>query len=196
MRKTSKHHHFVALHAAIIIGGEFSILFEPVASHGDLAIFLDDHVERAEYLPDLKQRQRFLNRAFGCLVSGLTFLHDSTIRHKDLKPQNILVHIERNRFGEDDFRLLYTDFGSSYDYSAEGHSTSVGYAHGFTKRYCAPEVVQNWPRNTKSDMYSLGCVFIDIEAALNPESVDARLLEGLYYHSLAILPKNGLQASC
>ncbi|KAF2003969.1 hypothetical protein P154DRAFT_572432 [Amniculicola lignicola CBS 123094] len=39
----------------------------------------------------------------------------------------------------------------------------------YTDRYRAPEVADWEPRNRKSDVYSLGCVFIEISARLSPD---------------------------
>ena len=38
--------------------------------------------------------------------------------------------------------------------------------NGMTPRYCAPEVAQHEPRNTKSDIWSLGVVFMEMIAVL------------------------------
>ena len=41
---------------------------------------------------------------FSCLASGLQYLHNSGVKHRDIGPGNILLR---------DDRILYTDFGSS-----------------------------------------------------------------------------------
>lgn len=61
-----------------------------------------------------------------------------------------------------------------------------------TKKYCAPEVAAQEKRNGKSDIFSLGCVYIEIAAALFLYSfVNMDLLQGRYYEQLAILPDQG-----
>lgn len=103
------------------------------------------------------QSQKWSLRAyFGCLASALGFLHDNNIRHKDIKPQNILVK---------DDTPFFTDFGVSIDWTEYGQSTTIG-PTAMTPRYCAPEVAACEPRNTSSDIWSLGCVFLEMYAAL------------------------------
>jgi serine/threonine protein kinase len=41
-----------------------------------------------------------------------------------------------------------------------------------TKKYCAPEVAFNDPRGTRSDIYSLGCVYLEIATVLAGRSID------------------------
>jgi serine/threonine protein kinase len=94
---------------------------------------------------------------FGCLASALMYLHwEVKIRHKDIKPENILVKKDR---------VILTDFGISLDWSEQGHSTTHEEARRSPK-YCAPEAVREEPRNRKSDIWSLGCVFLEMSAVL------------------------------
>lgn len=89
----------------------------------------------------------------GCLVNAVAFLHSKNIRHKDLKPGNILIH---------DSTVLITDFGIALDWTSLGHDTTQGHPEAYTNSYVAPEVVAAKPRNVSSDIWPLGCVFIDI----------------------------------
>jgi serine/threonine protein kinase len=41
-----------------------------------------------------------------------------------------------------------------------------------THKYCAPEVFHKWPRGRRSDVYSLGCVFLEILTVLAGKSID------------------------
>jgi serine/threonine protein kinase len=106
-----------------------------------------------------------LYRSFGCLASGLAFIHSHAIRHKDIKPQNILVH---------EGQMIITDFGIALDASGQDTTTTTGIPEAFTDRYRAPEVAQCEPRNRMSDVFSLGCVFLEIMASLAPDA-DVRI---------------------
>jgi len=97
-----------------------------------------------------------LRTYFGCLTAALIYLHDQNIRHKDVKPQNILV-AKGN--------ILFTDFGLSRDFGDDVGSTTSGLTPA-SPRYCAPEVASYEARNTSSDIWSLGCVFLEMTAAL------------------------------
>jgi serine/threonine protein kinase len=92
---------------------------------------------------------------------SLSFMHTrfDTIRHKDIKPQDILIHQDR---------IIYTDFRIAFDGTQNGNTTTTRKLDAFTRRYCAPEVANWTKRNRKSDIFSLGCVFIEIMAVLEP----------------------------
>jgi serine/threonine protein kinase len=62
--------------------------------------------------------------------------------------------------------VYLTDFGTTLDWSDVGHSTTTGLAAKGTLRYCAPEVAQNLPRKSSADIWSLGCVFLEMWTTL------------------------------
>jgi serine/threonine protein kinase len=125
-----------------------NILSSPVADM-DLAMFLDQHIE-------VKERA-FLYRGMGCLCNAINYLHQNNIRHEDLKPQNVLIHGEN---------ILLTDFGFSLDFSSDSVSTTTGRPSAWTIRYSAPEVLEFEPRNRATDIYSLGCVLLEMISGL------------------------------
>jgi hypothetical protein len=67
----------------------------------------------------------------GCLISAIAYLHDEKmkIRHKDLKPSNILISAEH---------LWLSDFGSATDFSLLSQSATDN--ERGTLRYFSPEV--------------------------------------------------------
>ncbi|KAH7078440.1 kinase-like domain-containing protein, partial [Paraphoma chrysanthemicola] len=88
----------------------------------------------------------------GCLISAITYLHDQRIRHKDLKPSNILLSRER---------LWLSDFGSATDFSMLSQSATDN-ERGGTPRYFSPEVTARQENGRASDVFSLGCVLLEI----------------------------------
>src|SRR2546430_16355080 len=82
-----------------------------------------------------------LRSAFGCLSTALAFLHSNQIRHKDIKPQNILI---------DRKNLLLTDFGISYDFSAIGISETSSFGEG-TLKYASREAIEHGRKGRKAD---------------------------------------------
>jgi serine/threonine protein kinase len=108
-------------------------------------------------------RHRELRTFFGCLVRALEFLHEQSVRHKDVKPGNILVH---------GGKVLLTDFGLAFDFTDAEGSTTVSMVNGMTRRYCAPEVANHEARNTSSDIWSLGVVFLEMTSVLKSRSVE------------------------
>ncbi len=152
IRGLDRHHHIITVFATYMAKREICLILEPVADEGDLEQFLetlyDDHSGVR-----LERAMPVLERAFGCLASALAFMHLKKIRHKDIKPQNILVH-----HGS----VIYTDFGYSLDCSKLQRSTTEGRPNALTRRYSAPEVLDFDRRNSLSDVFSLGCVFLEI----------------------------------
>jgi serine/threonine protein kinase len=96
------------------------------------------------------------------LTAALVYLHDRSIRHKDIKPQNILIH---------NGTVILTDFGLSHDFADDVGSTTSGPTPA-SPRYSAPEVAAHEARNTSADIWSLGCVFFEMAAALRGFNID------------------------
>ncbi|KAI2462724.1 kinase-like domain-containing protein [Annulohypoxylon bovei var. microspora] len=147
--KRIKHRHCVELVASYTDPSSFAILMLPVADC-NLADYLQNAVSSdndRSFLPDF----------FGCLSRGLWHIHSQQFRHRDIKPENILIH---------DHKVLFTDFDCSLDWSHTVHSTT-DQVPPRTKEYASPEVarsgfVQNTKINSSSDIWSLGCVFLEI----------------------------------
>jgi serine/threonine protein kinase len=124
--------------------GYLGILISPVADC-DLRTFLD---ERATV-----HSCNLLRHFYGCLTRGLQYLHTNRIRHKDIKPQNILVK---------GMNVLITDFGTALDWSKDSGATTSGHPGPTSVNYIAPEVAEHEDRNESSDIWSLGCVFLEM----------------------------------
>ncbi|KAF2000082.1 kinase-like protein [Amniculicola lignicola CBS 123094] len=178
MRRLASHHHIVRVFASYVRGRELSLILDPVADGGDLAAFLQAFKDLGEQDPRREEQKSIIRRAFGCLMVGLEFMHRQTVRHKDIKPQNILIH---------QGMVLYTDFGIALDHSQQGHSTTTGNPQSFTRRYCAPEVADWGSRNSKSDIFSLGCVYLEMMNALDKQLVPESLLGGPFHLNLDLI---------
>ena len=153
IQRLATHHHIIRVFATYVSKREVGLILSPVASRGALDGFLQDAHEGLLTESDTA----ILTGSFGCLANGLAFMHTQNVRHKDIKPHNILVHGNS---------LIYTDFGSSLDYSASTRSVTTGFPNSVTRRYAAPEVHDWSPRSSKTDVFSLGCVYLEILCAL------------------------------
>jgi serine/threonine protein kinase len=164
IRELQSHPHVINVHATYICGRELNIVLEPVADGGDLARVLSGFRDGNE--DEKKAIRVILRRAYGCLAKCLEFIHsdkhiNSTakeiIRHKDIKPKNILVH---------EGYVLLTDFGISKRCIDGITTTNDNGPH--SQIYSAPEVTED-TRNRKADVFSLGCVFLEIFLALRSD---------------------------
>ncbi|KAF2830324.1 kinase-like protein, partial [Ophiobolus disseminans] len=115
----------------------------------------------------------FLRIFYGCLAAALRYLHQNCIRHNDIKPQarrcslsNVLVKANH---------VYLTDFGVCPDWSELSGSTTEG-PSSKTRRYCAPEVAESHLRSFLANIWSLGCVFLEIWTATCYHSVDELLM--------------------
>ena len=97
---------------------------------------------------------------FGCITAGIAYLHRSAIRHKDITPRNILIK---------DNKIFVTDFGLSLDWSEVSKSKTDGPRGKVTRDYVAPEVWDENERGSASDMWPLGCVFLDMVVWTTPD---------------------------
>ena len=139
--KGLKHKHVIKLVKSYERADSYGLLLAPAADCDLVGLF--DRFRRNRPYARLKcadqtwLRPQFLT-AFGCLSKGLAYIHGQGIRHKDIKPGNILYELPRKEHEEG--RFLWADFGLAYDFNATGnsktHSTKI-----YSKRYAAPEIL-------------------------------------------------------
>ncbi|OAL56751.1 kinase-like protein [Pyrenochaeta sp. DS3sAY3a] len=126
----------------------FYIVMRPLAEL-DLEVWLLQHSQS----PPTFLERTLVWAWLSCLSNTLAYIHSKGIRHKDIKPRNILIKGNR---------VVFADFGSSHAFLDDGNSMTEGPAFGHTKIYCAPEVMANEPRGRSADIFSLGCVFTEL----------------------------------
>lgn len=171
--------HIASFYAAYILEEKthdprFGILMQPAANSGTLDSLISVCRHRRHEVS--KEQMQVLPKSFGCLATALRFIHQHMIRHKDVKPANILLH---------DGRVLLADFGSSWDGVALGTlATNNAEPKGHTDRYAAPEVKSGDERDAKSDVFALGAVFYEMLCAID---TSAKWYDVDYYESLKAL---------
>jgi serine/threonine protein kinase len=95
-------------------------------------------------------------------ILGVKHLHENSIKHKDLKPDNILLLDESNGdYLHPKVRPIIADFGISKEYVAGARTTFQG-----TLQYLAPEQVAKESSTPQSDIFSLGCCFAWVQSLL------------------------------
>lgn len=167
-----KHHHVITLIGTYTQRPWLRLLLWPVAQF-DLAMVLrfivrrnfgpepegadeEDDARLDAYEEVVGAQDRGIWSIFGCLTSAVLYLHENKIRHKDLKPSNILL--SKNC-------VWITDFGASKDFTSDFTSTSASAERG-TLKYCAPEVAMYENSGRSADIFSLGCVFLEMMVVL------------------------------
>ena len=140
--KELRHIHVVQLVNSFKRGGAYGIILTPAATcdlEGLLGRYRKDKYNTYTNCRDREWIRPILLTAFGCLAKGLAYIHGCDIRHKDVKPGNILY--ERGDPNvEKEPRFLWADFGLAYDFSASKDSRTQS-SELNSPRYAAPEVV-------------------------------------------------------
>lgn len=102
----------------------------------------------------------FLQQIMGCITEALIFVHEKGIRHRDLKPKNILLSAGR---------VYLADFGIARDVKECEDSITCG-RYG-TASWIAPEVYDRQDHHmSPADIFSLGCIFLNIATVLYGDS--------------------------
>jgi tRNA A-37 threonylcarbamoyl transferase component Bud32 len=152
-----QHSHIVRIVGTYTLRRSLAILLYPVADW-NLEEFMDDIVELER--TDDEHGIKVMPTMFGCLSSAIGFIHDKNVKHMDIKPKNILV-----RRVDGLPKVYIADFGiaRSYKSPAEAFTDTPT---SFTRTYAAPEVVQQDKRGYPADIFSLGCVFMEMVAVM------------------------------
>ncbi|KAG1226822.1 hypothetical protein G6F35_002781 [Rhizopus arrhizus] len=137
-------------------------LFMEYCENGSLGALLDHggRIEDELYVVDYAYQ----------LLSGLAYLHENNIVHRDIKPDNILIDYQG--------QLKLTDFGAA-KILAKGQKTmgrttmqmNVNSLAG-TPMYMAPEVItgSDTGRKGSMDIWSLGCCIVQMATGRRPWS--------------------------
>jgi len=130
------------------------------ADGGDLLSKINSHKKRGSVFPEGEIWTTFLQ-----ILKGLKALHEAKILHRDLKGANVFLRRDGGiKIGDLNVAkvakqgLVYTQTGTPY--------------------YASPEVWRDQPYDSRSDIWSLGCIIYEM-AALSPpfKSTD---MQGLY----------------
>lgn len=95
---------------------------------------------------------------YGCLSGAMNYLYAHRIRHRDLTTRNILIDHQN--------KVYISDFGSSYNWKSKPSSKTKHQNVPTSPDYMAPEVAKEEERGTRSDMWSLGIIFLEMATKL------------------------------
>ncbi|KAI1090515.1 kinase-like protein [Rostrohypoxylon terebratum] len=149
-----KHHHTVELRGTHYIENTqiIGLLLLPVADMNLTEFF--GRLDREQYdEPESLEARKTMCQWPPCLFQAMDFLHDSGLRHKDIKPSNILIKGDS---------VYIADFGISNNFRDATTSKTEGEPGANTKRYIAPEIYNELPRGRAADIWALGCTVLEI----------------------------------
>ena len=95
------------------------------------------------------------------LLEALAYCHANHVVHRDIKGKNILIDTKGN--------LKLADFGSAKRFQNVMSKDAPSLSYNYTPLWTAPEVLVG-DYNSKVDVWSLGCVIIEMAAAKPPWS--------------------------
>ena len=144
------------------------------------------HYMSMEYIPgkDLKQLKDSISREEAIRIvkdvaSALDFAGKKGIVHRDVKPENIMVH-------QSDHRVVLMDFGIAHGDDSTQGMTQTGRAIG-TPHFMSPEQTKGLKVDHRSDIYSLGVVLYQLLAGNLPFDADSAVAVGIK-HLTAPIP--------
>lgn len=130
-------------------------------NHGDLEIYTKkiklDHHQIKYYMSQIRD--------------GMKYLIDNYVLHRDIKPQNFLLHKE-----DDKIIIKIADFGFA-KYFEHLDENSLGNTLCGTPMYLAPEVIKNKKYTLLTDLWSIGIILYELYHHQTPFKKPKNILE-------------------
>jgi serine/threonine protein kinase/tetratricopeptide (TPR) repeat protein len=161
------HPHIVTVHDVGIQNGHHYLSMEYIEGE-----------ELKERLPSLNGEQ--LIRVVSEVAKALDYAGRKGYVHRDVKPENIMIHNQ-------DGRSVLMDFGIARAADSVSSMTQTGTALG-TPHYMSPEQARGKAVDGRSDLYSLGCLFFYMLTGKVPYDADSPIAVGIK-HVSAELPQ-------
>ncbi|NNF97357.1 MAG: serine/threonine protein kinase, partial [Halobacteria archaeon] len=111
------------------------------------------------------------------VAKALEYAHQKGYIHRDVKPENIMLH--------DDGRVVLMDFGIARGSDSTLGMTKTGRAIG-TPYYMSPEQTKGLRVDHRSDIYSLGVVLYQMLTGYVPYDADSAVAVGIKHVSAPI----------
>jgi serine/threonine protein kinase len=148
----------------------------------------------ATYLRPLHQHKKRIPhpqvaRLFKGLAAALDYAHERGVIHRDIKPDNILLHNKTDEIPLDktlpeDVEAVLTDFGLVRLVDTDTHTTSDIIAG--TPAYMSPEQARGVKLDRRTDIYSLGIVLYELLAGRVPFTADHAVVLNMPIHEMQI----------
>lgn len=165
--KRLTHSHIVGYRDMIESKNHFYLICE-LCNGGDLKTFL----QSSGALSQLEAKYYF-----GQLRSAIQYLSSLNIVHRDIKPQNILLHFRKPRtsllYDFKDVQLKLVDFGFAKEVNTpDMNSTLCG-----SPMFMAPEIICESRIHARSDLWSIGVILYKAVFGTYPYGEPTNLLE-------------------
>ena len=143
------HAHIVKTFASgMLEDGRTCLVLEYVPGNS-LAQFIEQHKQ-------LSLKNFFV--VFQQALDALQYLHEHSVLHRDLKPDNILCEVNNDQITS----IKLTDFGIAKVFEDVGGSVSLTQTRSLgTAAYMSPEQCKAQAIDARSDLYSIGCVMYE-----------------------------------
>ncbi|XP_029933430.1 eukaryotic translation initiation factor 2-alpha kinase 1 isoform X2 [Myripristis murdjan] len=136
----------------------------------------DEHASRCPYrCVNMEHTLSLLRKT----LEGVEYIHSRGIMHRDLKPRNIFLqghdcHVRIGDFGLACRDIIADDHDAAMSENGSSHTTGVG-----TFVYAAPEQLEASHYDSKSDMYSIGVIALELFQPFGTEMERVRTLGDL-----------------
>lgn len=144
--------------------------------HHFLSMEFIDGQELKQRLPDMSAQQ--IINVLRDLAKALDYAGSKGYVHRDVKPENIMLH-------NLDDRAVLMDFGIARATDASHTMTQTGVALG-TPYYMSPEQARGKPIDSRSDLYSLGVLFYYMLMGEVPFDAESSIAIGIKHISEAV----------
>lgn len=133
-------------------------LYETIEDDNYIYLILEycENGDLKNFLNKRPMKEKNVRRFMKQIVSGLQYLNNKNVYHRDLKPQNILL--------TKDYTIKISDFGLAKTCESD---TLLDTICG-SPMYMAPEIMKYKKYDTKADLWSLGVIFYQMLTGKTP----------------------------